>query len=125
MFHLSFLHLGMAHSPAMHSPHVIHTLTSKSEAMGFAPVNSHHQGVRSHIPTPPRPMSNNNPGPSSMGQQTPPPPLNTAGDSMGLSVSLFFILIISSMISYSIHHSFFITRFLMSIAKSVNFKICK
>ena len=73
----------MAHSPAMHSPHVIHSLNKSSEGMGFAPVSSHHAGpqvVRSHIPTPPRPMSNNNPGHGSMGQHTPPPPLNTTGD---------------------------------------------
>ena len=86
-------HLGMAHSPAMHSPHVIHTL--KSEGLGFAPVNSPYQVVRSHIPTPPRPISNNNSGTGSVGQHSPPPPMNTTGDNGTHHVSSFLILLVS------------------------------
>ncbi|XP_013398075.1 nuclear factor 1 A-type isoform X2 [Lingula anatina] len=62
----------MTHSPAMHSPHVIHSGNMKADGGGgssFTAVSSATQPP--HVPTPPRPMSNHTPGVQAQ-QQTHP-----------------------------------------------------
>ena len=68
MFMFSLCSGNVTHSPAMHSPHIMHAKAENSSS--FTPVtsgtmatNAGPMGVppQSHVPTPPRPMSTHTP----------------------------------------------------------------
>ena len=80
-YHLSSVGLVHSTSDVHHSPHIIHTLTSKPTVrQGFTPVTRHRDVQSHHVPSPKRPLGSHI-GHGGHERDSPPPHhINAAGD---------------------------------------------
>lgn len=78
--HVSYI--GIVHTTsAVHSSHIIHTLTSKpTERQGFTPVTPHRDVHTEHVPSPKRSVGNHIGHALEAGHDSPPHHITTAGD---------------------------------------------